>query len=110
MPNSASAIATAAEPVWPPSLLAQARVGVEQRIATHPLVARTRARVRPAATGTARTERRAASAQFRPSASARLPARDARPAADYALQVFRPKSVGRASNRLRRRQLFVLLQ
>jgi hypothetical protein len=78
--RSASAIVTAAEPIWATFPARASKVGVEQRIATHPLVARSGARVRPAATGTARTERRAASARFRPSASARLPVCDAPPA------------------------------
>jgi hypothetical protein len=64
--RSASAIVTAAEPIWATFPARATKVGVEQRIATHPLVARSRARVRPAATGTARTERRAASARFGP--------------------------------------------
>jgi hypothetical protein len=58
-----------------------ANAGLTSTTAPALLVARSRARVGPAATGTARTERRAASARFRPSASARLPVRDA-PAAD----------------------------
>jgi len=52
----------------------------------------------PAATGTARTERRAASARFRPSASARLPVRDAPAADEQRERTWRPLLLGEGSS------------
>jgi hypothetical protein len=78
--RSASAIVTAAEPIWATfPARASTKVGVEQRIATHPR--RRKQGAGPAGGDGNGVDRAPRCARFRPGASARLPVRDA-PAAD----------------------------